>query len=99
MISTQQVNRISGKVLLALSLIALFTVLSGFLLFPHPPETDEGTGAHIFQLSVTLAAMTILIFLFTADWKQPLQTARPLALPAIALVLAFGILYYFEHYR
>jgi hypothetical protein len=98
--STQQANRISGRVLLTFSLIALFTVASGFLLHPNaPPETDEGTAAHIFQISVTLAVFTTLIFLFTADWKQPLRSARPLAIPIVVLVVAFGILYYFEHYR
>jgi hypothetical protein len=98
--NTPLVNRVSGRVLLALSLIALFTVLSGFLLHPHePPETDEGAAAHIFQISVTLAAFAILVFLFTADWKQPLQSARSLAIPLGALALAFAILYYFEHVR
>src|SRR5215469_10930002 len=95
--SVRQVNRVSGRVLLGLSFIALFTVLSGFLLFPHRPETEEGAAAHIFQISVTLAAMTLLVFLFTADRHRPLQSARPLAIPIGVLVVAFGILYYFEH--
>jgi hypothetical protein len=30
-----------------------------------------------------------LLFLATADWKQPLRSPRPLALPAVALALAF----------
>jgi hypothetical protein len=41
----------------------------------------------------------ILLFLATADRKQPLRSARPLVLPAVALALAFGLLYYLEHYR
>jgi hypothetical protein len=40
-----------------------------------------------------------LLFLATADWKQPGKSIRPLELPAVALVLAFGALYYLEHYR
>lgn len=35
----------------------------------------------------------------TADWKQPWRSARPLSFPAVALVLAFGALYFLEHYR
>jgi hypothetical protein len=40
-----------------------------------------------------------LLFLATADWKQPLRNARSLAIPAAALVVAFGALYHLEHYR
>ncbi len=44
----QQINRVSGKVLIVLSLIALLAVLIGYT---QPPQTDEGAAAHIFQLS------------------------------------------------
>jgi prepilin signal peptidase PulO-like enzyme (type II secretory pathway) len=93
-----RVNRVSGKVILVLSLIALLAVLSGYLQ-TSLPDTDEGAGAHIFQLSIVAVVLMILLFLATADWKQPLRSTRPLALPAAALVLAFGALYYLEHYR
>jgi hypothetical protein len=76
--------------------VALLTVLSGYL---QPPQRDEGWGAHIFQLTIVLLAPTLVFFLATADWKQPVRSARPLALPAAALVLAFGALFYLEHYR
>ena len=92
----QQVNRVSGKVLVVLSLTALLAVLSGYT---QPPQPDEGTAAHIFQLSVVALVPMFLLFLASADWKQPLRSARPLAFPAAALVLAFGALYYLEHYR
>ena len=95
----QQINRISGKIVIVLSLTALLTVLSGYIQPPHPPELDEGTAAHIFQLSIVALVPMILLFLATADWKQPLRSARPLAFPAAALALAFGALYYLEHYR
>ncbi|HMC31539.1 MAG TPA: hypothetical protein VKL99_11955 [Candidatus Angelobacter sp.] len=92
----QKINGLSGKVLIALSLIALLAVLSGYF---QPLQPDEGTAAHIFQLSiVALVPMTVL-FLATADWKQPWRSARPLAFSTAALVLAFGALYYLEHYR
>lgn len=92
----QQVNRISGKMLIVLSLTALLAVLSGYT---QPPQPDEGTGAHIFQLSIVALVPVFLLFLATADRKQPLRSLRPLALPAGALVLAFGALYYLEHCR
>jgi hypothetical protein len=92
----QQINRISGKVVLVLSLIALLMVLSGYT---QPPQPDEGTAAHIFQLSILALVPMILVFLATADWKQPRRCARALAIPAGCLAVAFAALYYLEHYR
>lgn len=92
----QQINRVSAKVLIALSLIALLAVLSGYT---QPPQPDEGSAAHIFQLSILALVPMILLFLTTADWKQPSRSVRPLAFPAAALVLALAALYYLEHYR
>jgi len=40
-----------------------------------------------------------LLFLGTADWRQPGRSARPLAFPAAASAVAFGALYFLEHYR
>jgi hypothetical protein len=92
----QQINRVSGRVLMFLSFAALLAVVSGYVQAPQP---DEGSAAHIFQLSIVALLPTILLFLTTADWKQPLRSVRPLALPAGALFVAFGALYYLEHYR
>ena len=92
----QQINRVSSRVILVLSLIALFTVIVGYT---QPPQPDEGALAHIFQITIVLLAPMVLLFLGTADWKQPLRSARRLALPAGALVLAFAALYYLEHFR
>ena len=94
----RDINRISGKVVLVLSVLALLTVLTGFT---QPPqvEADEGAGAHIFQLLIVALMPTILLFLATADWKQPLRSVRPLAIPAVVLVAAFAALYVLEHVR
>ena len=92
----QQINRVSGKVLIVLSVMALLSVLSGYL---QPPQPDEGAAAHIFQLSIVALVPMILLFLATADWRQPLRSTRPLAFSIAALVIAFGALYYLEHYR
>jgi hypothetical protein len=94
-----QINRLSHKVIMVLSVFALLIVLSGFTHPPQPPEPDEGTAAHLFQLSIVAAAFSIFVFLATADWKHPLRSVRPMAFPAAALVLAFAALYYFEHLR
>ena len=87
-----------------MSLTALLTVLLGALravLSAHNPfsEPDEGTAAHIFQLSIVALVPMGFLFLATTDWTQPLRSVRRLAFPAAAVVLAFGILYYFEHHR
>ncbi len=92
---TQKVNRLSVWGVITLSLIALITVLTGYMQAPQP---DEGTGAHIFQLSVAMLVPLLCAFLLTADWRKPLRVARFLAFPVVTLVLAFGALYYLEHY-
>jgi len=92
----QQINRASGRALIFLSLAALLAVLSGY---GQPPQLDEGSAAHIFQLSIVALLPTILLFLATADWKKPFGSVRRLAFPAGALVVAFGALYYLERYR
>lgn len=91
----EHINRISGKIIISLSLLALLTVISGYFQAPQP---DEGAAAHIFQLSIVALVPAILLFLGTADWKRPWRRARPLTLPAVALVLAFTALYYLERY-
>jgi hypothetical protein len=98
-ITAQQINRLSAKIIIVFSVLALLTVLSGYTRPPQPPDPDEGAAAHIFQLSIVAVALSILIFLSTADWKQPWRSVRPLAFPAAALALAFGALYYLEHLR
>jgi hypothetical protein len=91
----QEINNISGETIFILSLTALFAVLSGYTEAPQP---DEGTGAHILQLSIVLLVPAALVFLGTANWKQPLRSSRPLALPAAVLAVAFAALYCLEHY-
>ena len=93
----EQVNRVSGRIVTSLSVLALLMVITGYL-HPRQPEPDEGTGAHIFQLSIVLIVPMILLFLVTADWKKHLRSVRLLALPGTVLLLAFGALYYLEHY-
>lgn len=93
--TAQRINRISGRVLIALSVIALLTVLSGYF---QAPQADEGSAAHIFQLSIVLLAPTILAFLATADWKRPWRSIGPLAFSGAFVLAAFAALFYLEHY-
>jgi hypothetical protein len=90
------INRVAIKSATLFAFTALLMVLSGYL---QPPQADEGTEAHIFQLSVVLLVPAGLLYLATADWQQPRQSARRLALPAVVLAAAFAALYYLEHYR
>ena len=92
----QEINRVSGIVLIVLSLTALLDVL--LLGYTQPPLPDEGLGAHIFQLSIVALVPTGFLFLLTADWTDPVRTVRRLAFPAAVVVLAFAALYYLEHY-
>ncbi len=91
----EELNGISVKVLSVLSAIALLTVIYGYT---QPPQVDEGTGAHIFQLSIVALAPVLLLFLVTADWKRPVRCMRLLVIPVSVLGFAFGALYYLEHF-
>lgn len=95
----QKLNRAAAIATIVLSLIALITVLTGYLQPPQPRETDEGSAAHIFQLSIAALFPTLIAFLFTADWKKPWRSARPLIFSAATLIVAFAALFYLEHYR
>lgn len=98
----QRVNRISGRIVLGLSLFAMSLVLGATALamtgrFDPSPGGDEGTAAHVFQLAIVLILPAGLTYFATADWRQPFIAARPLALPALALIVAFSTLFYMEH--
>ena len=94
-----QLNRVSSFALVALSLVALLTVVTGLLHPPQQPEADEGVQAHIFQLSIAGLLPVTMLFLATADWREPWRGMRPLALAAVATFMAFAGLYYLEHLR
>ena len=92
---SQQLNRLSAKLILALSLIALFTVLTGYF---QPRQPDEGAAAHIFQFAILALVPILLLFFATTDWKQPARSARALLIPGASLILAFAALYFLEHH-
>ena len=92
----QRINLISLIGLFVLSLTALLDVL--LLGYTQPPQADEGTGAHIFQLSIVALVPMAALFCATDDWTRPSRSLRRLAFPAAAVILAFAALYYLEHY-
>jgi hypothetical protein len=100
--SNQTINRVSGYIMLGLSLFAMFLVSGATILTMSgrsspSPDGDEGTAAHLFQFAIVLLLPAGLAFLVTADWRQPLKVVKRLVLPAVALVVAFSMLYYMEH--
>jgi hypothetical protein len=100
--SSQAINRISGHVILGLSLFAMFLVVGATVLvmlgkFDPSPGGDEGTAAHLFQFAIVLLVPAGLVFLVTADWRRPRAVAKRLVVPTVALIVAFSTLYYMEH--
>ena len=100
--SDENLNRVSGRVIVWLSLFAMALVVSATVLamlgrFSPSVDGDEGIAAHLFQLAIVLVVPAGLTYLATADWRQPWNVVKRLAVPAIALVVAFSTLYYMEH--
>jgi uncharacterized membrane protein YozB (DUF420 family) len=96
------VNRFCGRLMLGLSVFALLlvcgAVLPAMLGGVHrPPDADEGTAAHLFQLAVVLFAFTTTALVLTADWQRPRQLVGRLVIPAMVLAVAFLLLYVLEH--
>jgi hypothetical protein len=95
-LSTVGLVVLSLAAILPLLVVVVPVMLGGAL---PPPERDEGTGAHIFQLSIAALLPVGLLFAATADWSRPAQVVRRLAAPVITVIAAFVILYLFEHPR
>jgi len=94
--ASEQINRVSARVVWALALTMLVTILIGST---QPPQPDEGTLAHIFQLACVLLVPAGLLYFATADWARPAKSIRPMLMPLAAVIAAFGLLYYLEHVR
>jgi hypothetical protein len=67
---------------IAMSLVALATVLGHVALYGSAREADEGTAAHIFQLLMIAQVPTIAFFATKWLWRAPRQTLPILALQA-----------------
>ena len=102
--NNETINRVSGHVVLGLSVFAMLLVVGATVLatlgrFNPSPDGDEGTAARLFQLAILLLMPAGLAYLVTADWRQPVKVAKRLIVPALALVAAFSTLYYMENVR
>jgi hypothetical protein len=75
---------------IAMSVIALATVLGHVVMFGAAREADEGTAAHIFQL-LMVAEVPIVAF-FAIKWvpRSPRQGLAILALQAGAVLAALA---------
>ena len=76
---------------LALSLLAIVMII-GNVAAGAPPEPDENTWAHLFQLAMAAQPLLLLLFVATADWTQKTKVCILLAAQVIAVAAAFGAL-------
>ena len=74
----------------AMSLIALATVLIHIALFGTAREADEGTAAHIWQLLMGVQAPIILFFAIKWIPEAPRQASYVLALQVAAAIAALA---------
>jgi hypothetical protein len=90
----------SGKVLfrqpsavipIALSLVALATMLISFAIFgvPHR-EADEGAAAHLFQIWLVLELTGVASFAIRYLPQRPKQAMLIIALQVVAVIAACG---------
>lgn len=94
----ERMNRMSSVALLALSLTASVVpwLLEWRRGFDQPPLADEGTPAHLFQLSIVALVPVALIFLATADLRRPRQVVRRSVIPSVLVLLSCAALLYYE---
>lgn len=78
-------KRPSAFMPLAMSAFALALVVGYAVLFGTEPQEDEGTAAHLFQL--TMAAQVLVIAYFTVRWL-PTAPRQGLVVLAIQIVAA-----------
>jgi len=100
--SNNSINRVCKYIVLTLSLSAMFLVIGATIFtiagrLNPSPDGDEGTLAHLFQIAILLLLPSGIAFIFTADWRRPKKVAKNLILPAVAVVVAFSVLYYMEY--
>jgi cytochrome bd-type quinol oxidase subunit 2 len=78
-----------GTIAIGLSLFAVAIVV-GNVAAGAPPEADENTWAHLFQLAMAAQLPLLLLFLVLVDWRQRqrviLFLAAQIAAAAAAIV-------------
>lgn len=78
---------------IALSLFALVLVL-GNVAAGVPPQPDENSSAHLFQLAMAAQVPLLTLFMATADWTRARATIILLAAQLCSAVAAVGALWW-----
>jgi len=81
---------------IAMSLVALTTVLGTVARFGVVRDADEGAAAHIFQLLIALQVPLVAYFALRWLPKVPLQALGVLALQACAVLAAMAPVYFWK---
>ena len=76
---------------LDLSLVAMALVL-GNVAAGVPRQSDEGSAAHLFQLSIAVQFPLVLLFLLTSRGEKLSRTVAILGVQALAVAAALGSL-------
>ena len=85
------VNRVLMVVPVLFSVLALALVL-GNVAAGVPPQDDEGTSAHLFQLLIAAQLPLVILFLATSDWTRRTRLLLALTVQALAVAAALGSL-------
>jgi hypothetical protein len=81
---------------IAMSLVALATILVYLALFGVVHETDEGTAAHIWQLLMGLQVPIVIFFAIKWLTRAPRPAFYVLALQAGAALTALAPVYFLK---
>ena len=83
---------------MAMSLAATLLLLWYVAFGPRVHETDEGTGAHVFQ--ILMGTQALIIAFFALKWlpQSPKPALKILVLQLFAALIPFVVLYFFEHH-
>ena len=81
---------------IAISLFLSISIYVGIFTHSILRQTDEGAGAHIFQLLMCLQTIVIIFFIIKYLIKFPKQTAIIFLIQVLAIILAFSPVYLFR---
>jgi hypothetical protein len=86
----------SAIIPLAMSSVALATVVIHLLIMSPAPTTDEGTAAHVFQL--LFAGQAPFVAFFAVKWlpRQPSEALFVMSLQAAAALVALAPVIIFD---
>ncbi|HEX5011810.1 MAG TPA: hypothetical protein VFY71_15565 [Planctomycetota bacterium] len=84
------INYLAGVALVVLSFFALGVVLADFRQPTRAPVKGKQPASPLFEMSVLVLCVVVVVFLSTADWDAPQRAARPLAYCGLAIAAALG---------